>query len=122
MELTRKIYISSPGVFIIGLTDDKLIKSKMVQEMFVTEYASGDVWIDMKMCFTHDDIENCFKKKMLCDILFNIISAEVNLQTGDKDEKEEEKSYKDMYIYSYRYGSSIDSLESIDLSFRKFGF
>ena len=44
-------------------------------------------------------IENVLK--MLCDILFNIISAEVNLQTGDKDEKEEEKSYKDMYIYSY---------------------
>ena len=122
MEYTRKYYKDVPHGILLKFKDDTSIEADCVKNIHITEYASGNVCLDAKICFSHDVIEEKFNHKMALDIGFDLNPSEVNINTGDRVEKEEYETFLDMYIYSIGYGAEIDDVVGIDLSFRKIGF
>jgi thiamine biosynthesis protein ThiC len=122
MEYTRKCYKDVPHGILLKFKDDTNIEADCVKNIHITEYASGNVCIDAKICFSHDVIEENFNHKKAIDIGFDLNASEVNVNTGDSVEKEDYRTFLDMYIYSIGYGAEMDGVAEIDLSFRKIGF
>lgn len=124
MEYTRKCYRDVPKEIVMQFKDNTIIRSDVVKSIHITEYASGDAWIDVTMCFSHDSIEEKFKNKSLLNVRFDSNTCDVNIETGDKTNKVEIKEFLNMYISSIEYGTEIESGEliGVSLSFRRFGF